>query len=101
MNVPAKTADLQADADERLFDLMEQMTEQVQLGEEVDIAAYIRQYPQYAEQLQKMALTLEVLRTMKPGGGFIASPSHDYLLPETPVENVIVMYQTIREHGAY
>ena len=46
-------------------------------------------------------LTLEVLRTMKPGGGFIASPSHDYLLPETPVENVIVMYQTIREHGAY
>ena len=46
-------------------------------------------------------LTLETLRIMKPGGGFIASPSHDYLLPETPVENVIVMYETLREHGGY
>jgi hypothetical protein len=27
---------------------------------------------------------------------FVASPSHDYLLPETPVENVIVMYETIK-----
>ena len=36
-----------------------------------------------------------------PGCGFIASPSHDYLLPETPVENVIVMYQTVQEVGWY
>jgi uroporphyrinogen decarboxylase len=36
-----------------------------------------------------------------PGGGFIASPSHDYLLPETPVENVIVMYEAIKESGWY
>jgi uroporphyrinogen decarboxylase len=46
-------------------------------------------------------LTIDTLRTMMPGGGFIASPSHDYLLPETPVENVIVMYETIREVGWY
>ena len=46
-------------------------------------------------------LTLDTLEVMMPGGGFIASPSHDYLLPETPVENVIVMYETIREYGAY
>ena len=46
-------------------------------------------------------LTIDTLRTMMPGGGFIASPSHDYLLPETPVENVIIMYETIREYGAY
>lgn len=46
-------------------------------------------------------LTLRTLQTMMPGGGFIASPSHDYLLPETPVENVIVMYETIREWGEY
>jgi uroporphyrinogen decarboxylase len=38
---------------------------------------------------------------MMPGGGFVASPSHDYLLPETPVENVIVMYETIKECGWY
>jgi uroporphyrinogen decarboxylase len=46
-------------------------------------------------------LTLSVLRTMMPGGGYIASPSHDYLLPETPVENVIIMYETIKQYGAY
>jgi uroporphyrinogen-III decarboxylase len=46
-------------------------------------------------------LTLSVLQTMMPGGGFIASPSHDYLLPETPVENVIIMYETIKQYGAY
>ena len=34
------------------------------------------------------AETRRVLDIMKPGGGYICSPSHDYLLPETPVENV-------------
>jgi len=38
---------------------------------------------------------------MKPGGGFVASPSHDYLLEETPVENVITMYDAIKEFGDY
>jgi uroporphyrinogen decarboxylase len=47
------------------------------------------------------AVTRRTLELMMPGGGFIASPSHDYLLPETPVENVIVMYETIKEHGHY
>ena len=46
-------------------------------------------------------LTLRTLDTMMPGGGFVASPSHDYLLPETSVENVIVMYETIKECGEY
>jgi uroporphyrinogen decarboxylase len=46
-------------------------------------------------------LTQSVLQTMMPGGGFIASPSHDYLLPETPVENVIIMYETIKQYGGY
>ena len=45
--------------------------------------------------------TREVLAIMKPGGGYIASPSHDYLLPETKVENVFALYETIREYGGY
>ena len=45
--------------------------------------------------------TLRILEIMKPNGGYIASPSHDYLLPETPVENVLAVYETIREHGGY
>lgn len=45
--------------------------------------------------------TRRVIEIMKPGGGYICSPSHDYLLPETPVENVVAHYQAIREFGAY
>lgn len=45
--------------------------------------------------------TREVLEIMMPGGGYVASPSHDYLLPETPLENVIAMYETVREYGQY
>jgi uroporphyrinogen decarboxylase len=47
------------------------------------------------------ARTREILEIMKPGGGYIASPSHDYLLPETPVENIITMYEVVREYGGY
>ena len=45
--------------------------------------------------------TREVLEIMKPGGGYIASPSHDYLLPETKVDNVFALYETVREFGRY
>ncbi len=45
--------------------------------------------------------TREVLTVMMPGGGFILSPSHDYLLEETPVENVLAMYDTAAEYGIY
>jgi uroporphyrinogen decarboxylase len=62
----------------------------------VDTQALIESTPEQARQL-----TLDTLEVMMPGGGFVASPSHDYLLPETPVENVIIMYETIREHGSY
>jgi uroporphyrinogen-III decarboxylase len=43
----------------------------------------------------------QVLGTMMPGGGYICSPSHDYLLPETPLENVIALYEAIQEYGSY
>lgn len=45
--------------------------------------------------------TREVLDIMKPGGGYVASPSHDYLLPETPIDNVLAMYEAVREYGTY
>jgi uroporphyrinogen decarboxylase len=43
----------------------------------------------------------ELLEVMKPGGGYIATPSHDYLLPETPVANVLALYETVLEFGWY
>jgi len=42
--------------------------------------------------------TLEILM---PGGGYIAGASHDCILPETPVENVLAMFDTIRDAGHY
>jgi uroporphyrinogen decarboxylase len=45
--------------------------------------------------------TRKVLEVMKPGGGFIAGASHDTILEETPLENVLTMYDTIAEFGRY
>jgi uroporphyrinogen decarboxylase len=45
--------------------------------------------------------TKSVLDIMMPGGGFIAGASHDTILEETPVENVLAMFDTILEHGVY
>ena len=47
---------------------------------------------------QQTERTIEI---MKPGGGFIAGASHDYLLEETPVENVRAMFETIQTFGVY
>lgn len=45
--------------------------------------------------------TREVLATMMPGGGYVAGASHDTILEETPVENVLAMVDTVRECGVY
>lgn len=45
--------------------------------------------------------TREVLEIMKPGGGYIAGASHDSILEETPVENVLAMFDAIQEFGKY
>jgi len=45
--------------------------------------------------------TRHVLETMSPGGGFIAGASHDTILEETSVENVLAMFDAIYEYGVY
>jgi uroporphyrinogen decarboxylase len=45
--------------------------------------------------------TQEVLDIMRPGGGYVVSASHDYILEETPVENVLAMFDTARQFGGY
>lgn len=45
--------------------------------------------------------TREVLEIMMPGGGYVAGASHDSILEETPLENVLAMFDTIRECGLY
>jgi len=50
--------------------------------------------PALAEQKVK-----EVLATMLPDCAYILSPSHDYLLEETPVENVLAMYDAARSYN--
>lgn len=43
----------------------------------------------------------EVLEIMKPGGGYVAGASHDTILEETPVENVVAMFDAVRKFGTY
>lgn len=45
--------------------------------------------------------TRKVLDIMMDGGGYVAGASHDTILEETPVENVIAMFDTVREYGQY
>ncbi len=45
--------------------------------------------------------TRKVLETMMPGGGYIAGASHDTILEETSVENVLAMFDAINEYGIY
>ena len=45
--------------------------------------------------------TREVLEIMMSGGGYVAGASHDTILEETPVENVVAMFDAIREFGVY
>jgi hypothetical protein len=47
------------------------------------------------------AETRRVLDIMKPGGGYVAGASHDSILEETPLENVLAMFDAIREFGGY
>lgn len=51
-----------------------------------------------AEVRQK---TREVVQLMMPGGGYVAGASHDSILDETPLENVLAMFDTVRECGRY
>ena len=47
------------------------------------------------------AATRDVLQIMMPGGGYVAGASHDYILEETPVENVVAMSDAVRKFGIY
>jgi uroporphyrinogen decarboxylase len=45
--------------------------------------------------------TRRVLEIMMPGGGYVAGASHDWILEETPVENVLAMFDAVEEFGTY
>ena len=42
-----------------------------------------------------------LIEACAPGGGYIAGASHDYILEETPVENVVAMFDAVTEFGVY
>ena len=47
------------------------------------------------------AQTRKVLDIMAPGGGYVAGASHDTILEETPVENVLAMFDTVLQYDNY
>jgi len=56
-------------------------------------AALIQGTPELARDM-----TLATIRALSPGGGYIAGASHDFILPETPVDNVVAMFDAIQEY---
>jgi uroporphyrinogen decarboxylase len=42
----------------------------------------------------------ETLEVMKPGGGYALSPTH-MLQDNSPVENVVAMYDAAKNYGVY
>lgn len=50
------------------------------------------------EEVRKEVLSR--LRNVAPGGKLILGPSHN-VQPNTPVENMITFYETVKEHGRY
>jgi uroporphyrinogen decarboxylase len=49
---------------------------------------------------ETVAYCTDILETMMPGGGYCFAPTH-MLQDNSPVENVVAMYETVREKGAY
>jgi uroporphyrinogen-III decarboxylase len=45
--------------------------------------------------------TRKVLDIMRPGGGYVAGASHDWVLEETPVENIVAMADAVMDFGRY
>lgn len=43
---------------------------------------------------------LERLKIFGPGGDFVFNTIHN-VQPKSPIENVLAMYETVREHGHY
>ena len=43
---------------------------------------------------------IECFRTLGAGGGYICAPCHN-IQPNTPVENILEMYKTIKEISSY
>ncbi len=45
--------------------------------------------------------TRKVLDIMAPSGGYVAGASHDTILEETPVENVLAMFDAVEEYSCW
>jgi hypothetical protein len=45
--------------------------------------------------------TRAVLKIMMPGGGYVAGASHDWILEETPVANIMAMADAVKVFGKY
>ena len=49
---------------------------------------------------QVRAQVAERIRIFGPGGGYVFNTIHN-VQPQTPVENLLAMYATVREAGSY
>ena len=43
------------------------------------------------------AATLDLLSVYTPGGAYVASPSHESILADTPIENILALFDAVKE----
>jgi len=83
---------------EVLDDLYEEITRKVQAGESVDLAAYARDYPQYADQLPELVQAVQALADLGLSVSRESSGPADSLKHE-PVTGVLGDFRIVREIG--
>ncbi len=82
-----------------LAELLEELTNKLQLGERVDLDEYVRQHPDFAEPLQRLLPALEVLIDLGQSQAVSVPPDTSGLPDQTLAIGVIGDYRILREIG--
>jgi hypothetical protein len=95
--LPAPPKLVEVSDDLQLADLVQELTDRIQQGEPVDLAAVLQQHPRFAERLRKLFPTIEAAAQ----GGLTPGPSGDCATwgPEMKHVGTIGDYLIVREIG--
>jgi serine/threonine protein kinase/tetratricopeptide (TPR) repeat protein len=79
--------------------LVEELTNQIQAGASIDLEAYARQYPEYAESIRQLLPALEVLADLGRSAARGAAPAHSAGLKPAAELGELGDYRILREVG--
>ena len=85
--------------EQQVADLLEQVTQRIQAGESVDLAALAREHPQCAEQLRQLFPAMRVLTEIGQHAEGDDTAAGERLFDPIPTTGVLGDYRIIREIG--